>query len=140
MTNSLWHHCTAMATWIGVVQDAIIVTDRTYPFLFYGTDWLAFAHVILAIAFIGPFRDPIRNIWIVEFGMLACILVLPTAFLFGSIRGIPFFWQLIDCSFGVLGVIPLWLAHREIIAFEQSKPTEPACDSLSSIATRTADV
>ena len=73
---------------------------------------------MIAIAFVGPFRDPIRNIWVVEFGMIACILVLPTALIFGPIRGIPFFWQLIDCSFGVFGMIPLGLARREIIALE----------------------
>jgi len=28
------------------------------------------------------------------------------------LRGIPPYWQLIDCSFGVFGIIPLWLARR----------------------------
>jgi hypothetical protein len=35
--------------------------------------------------------------------------------MFGSIREIPFFWQLIDMSFGVFGIIPLWLARRDIL-------------------------
>ncbi len=28
--------------------------------------------------------------------------------------GIPLFWQLIDCSFGIIGIVPLYLAHRTI--------------------------
>jgi hypothetical protein len=28
------------------------------------------------------------------------------------LRGIPFWWRLIDCSFGILGAVPLWLARR----------------------------
>lgn len=111
----------AMAAWLGTVYDAILFADTRYPLLFYGTDWLAFAHVVIAIAFIGPLRDPVRNIWVIEFGMIACILIIPTALLFGPLRGIPFFWQLIDCSFGVFGLIPLWFARREIIALERAQ-------------------
>ena len=69
-----------------------------------GFDWLAFAHVVIAILFIGVLRDPVRNIWVVEFGMIACILILPFAFVMGHERGIPLWWQLIDCSFGVFGM------------------------------------
>src|SRR5512133_3729110 len=47
-----------------------------YPFLAYGTDWLAFGHIVIAIAFLGPLREPVRNIWVVEFGMLACALII----------------------------------------------------------------
>src|SRR4028118_868439 len=42
-----------------------------YPFLVYGYDWLAFAHFVLAILFIGPYRDPVKNIWVIEFGLIA---------------------------------------------------------------------
>jgi hypothetical protein len=82
--------------------------------MFYGTDWLAFGHLMIAIAFIGPLRDPVRNIWVVEFGMIACVLVIPAALICGFVRGIPFFWRLIDCSFGVFGIVPLYLAWRLI--------------------------
>jgi len=44
--------------------------------------------------------------------MIACMLVVPWALVLGPIRGIPFFWQLIDCSFGVVGIVPLYLASR----------------------------
>jgi hypothetical protein len=104
----------AMANWITHVHCGINETSLKFPYLFYGTDWLAFAHIVIAIAFIGPLRDPIRNIWVIEFGMIACLLVIPLALICGPIRGIPFFWRLIDCSFGIIGIIPLWLTRRSI--------------------------
>jgi hypothetical protein len=90
------------------------VTYAAYPFVGYGTDWLAFAHVVIAIFFIGPWRDPVRNAWVVEAGMLACVLVVPLALICGAVRGIPMYWRLIDCSFGVFGFLPLWLVWRWI--------------------------
>jgi hypothetical protein len=101
------------AEWIVRVRDALIDTNTKYPFLAYGTDWLAFAHLVIAVAFIGPLRNPVRNIWVVEFGMIACAMVVPLALIAGPIRGIPIYWRMIDCSF-VLGIIPLALARREI--------------------------
>ena len=98
----------AMAHWISHVDEGIGAVDKAYPFLFYGTDWLAFAHLIIAIAFIGPLRDPVKNIWVVETGMIACALIVPLALICGPIRGIPFFWTVIDCLFGIIGIIPLW--------------------------------
>jgi hypothetical protein len=44
--------------------------------------------------------------------MIACALVIPLALICGPIRGIPFWWRLIDCSFGVIGLVPLWYALR----------------------------
>jgi hypothetical protein len=104
----------AMAQWISFVHRGLTAIADEYPFMLYGTDWLAFAHVVIAVAFLGPLRDPVKNLWVVEFGMIACVLVIPMAMLFGPIRGIPFFWRLLDCSFGVLGIIPLWFAWRAI--------------------------
>jgi len=104
----------ALARWISFVHRGVVETSAAYPFVFYGTDWLAFGHLMIAIAFIGPLRDPVRNIWVVEFGMLACVLVIPAALVCGAVRGIPLFWRLIDCSFGVFGIIPLYLAWRLI--------------------------
>jgi hypothetical protein len=112
------------AAWLLKVRDALIETNAKYPFIAYGTDWLAFAHFVIAIAFIGPWRDPVKNVWVVEFGMIACVLVVPFALAMGSVRGIPFGWRLIDCSFGVFGIIPLWLCRRLIkqLAQANAKP------------------
>jgi len=100
--------------WVDRIYEGIQNGYGNYPFLAYGTDWLAFGHIAIAIAFVGPLRDPIRNIWVIEFGMIACVLVIPWAILFGLIRGIPPFWTMVDMSFGVFGIIPLWLARRDI--------------------------
>ena len=100
--------------WLLKVRDALVATNTKYPFIAYGTDWLAFAHFVIAIAFIGPLRNPVKNVWVVEFGMIACVLVIPFALVMGGVRGIPFGWRLIDCSFGIFGIIPLWFCRRLI--------------------------
>jgi hypothetical protein len=100
--------------WITKVHDALHDTGLLYPFLAYGTDWLAFAHLVLAIAFLGPLRDPVRNKWVLQFGVIACISVVPLAHIAGSFRGIPLPWRLIDCSFGVFGAIPLLICLRRV--------------------------
>ena len=104
----------ALSDWISLVHRALTEIHEKYPFVFYGTDWLAFAHVVIAVAFLGPLRDPVKNVWVVEFGMIACVMVLPLALIFGPIRGIPFFWRLADCAFGVFGIMPLWLTRSYI--------------------------
>ena len=98
--------------WILKVRDGLSNIYSQYPFMAYGTDWLAFAHLVTAIFFIGPLLDPVRNIWIIYSGLAACILVLPLALICGPIREIPFFWRLIDCSFGVFGFIPLYYSLK----------------------------
>lgn len=102
---------TALHTWIEKVLFAYREVNTQHPFLFYGYDWLAFAHFVLAILFIGPYKDPVRNVWVVQFGMIACVLILPFAFIAGHFRGIPVGWRLIDCSFGVFGFALLWLIY-----------------------------
>jgi len=89
--------------WFSKVLSAFQLTKQQYPFLLYGYDWLAFAHFVLAILFIGPYKNPVKNIWVIEFGLIACVLVIPFAFVAGYFRGIPIGWRLIDCSFGVFG-------------------------------------
>ncbi|SDE19432.1 hypothetical protein SAMN05216464_104294 [Mucilaginibacter pineti] len=103
-----------MAAWISTIYHAVKTTNQNYPYLSYGTDWLAFGHLVIATVFIGPLRDPVKNIWIIEFGMIACVMVFPLAFIAGPIRGIPVYWRLIDCCFGIFGIIPLYLCYRDI--------------------------
>ena len=105
----------AMSEWISRVNDSVQNGYGGFPLLAYGTDWLAFAHIVIAVLFIGPLRDPIKNIWVIEFGMIACILIIPWALIFGIVRGIPWFWTLIDMSFGLFGMIPLWLVRRDTL-------------------------
>ena len=98
--------------WILKVRDALDDTYAKYPFLAYGTDWLAFGHFVIALAFVGALRDPVRNRWLYLFGMISCVLVIPFAMIFGGVRGIPVYWRLIDCSFGVFGFVPLWFCWK----------------------------
>src|ERR1043165_9351553 len=105
--------------WLLRILQEVKATNAAYPHLAYGTDWLAFAHLVIAVAFIGPYIDPVRNIWVIRFGMIACVMVFPLALIAGPIRQIPFFWQMIDCSFGVLGLLPLYFCHRNILLLEK---------------------
>ena len=98
--------------WLLRVREAVRDTNAKYPFVAYGFDWLAFGHFVIAAIFIGALGDPVRNIGLFRSGMIACVLVVPYAFVCGGMRGIPVYWRLIDCSFGVFGFIPLWLCHR----------------------------
>ena len=108
-----------MALWLLRVRDALSQTQERHPFLFYGTDWLAFGHFVIAIAFIGALRDPVRNRWLFDFGLIACVMVIPYALVFGGLRGIPLWWRLIDCSFGLFGFIPLWFCRKWTSELEQ---------------------
>jgi hypothetical protein len=105
---------TFLHQWLIKVLSAYTEVHQSYPFLIYGYDWLAFAHFILAVLFIGPYRDPVKNIWVIQFGLIACILVLPAAFIGGYFRGLPLWWQLIDCSFGVVGFAVLFIIYCKI--------------------------
>ena len=109
----------ALAAWIDLVARGLLDTQRQYPFLFYGTDWLAFAHLVIALAFWGPLRDPVRNVWVVEFAMLACVLIVPMVLIFGPLRGIPPFWRVLDAAFGVVGLLPLAWVRRDIHRLER---------------------
>lgn len=107
-----------LLAWVEKVKGALSATSTQYPFLAYGTDWLAFSHLVIATAFIGPYLDPVRNKWIITFGLIACAGVIPLALIAGAVRGVPLRWRLIDCSFGVFGSIPLLICRRSIHALE----------------------
>ncbi|MGI4828667.1 MAG: hypothetical protein ACRYFU_10835 [Janthinobacterium lividum] len=108
-----------LSTWIERVFQALQDTNARYPFLAYGTDWLAFAHLVIAVVFIGPYLDPVRNKWVVTFGLIACAAVVPLALIAGAVRGIPLPWRFVDCSFGVIGCIPLLRCRQGIDAMEK---------------------
>ncbi len=101
-----------MHVWLGTVHRAVTETDARFPFLFYGTDWLAFGHLVIALFFVGPLVRPRGNEWVLYAGLVACVGVIVIALVCGAIRGIPWFWQMIDCSFGALGAIPLLYCLR----------------------------
>lgn len=116
--SSLFSSNPTLHEWIWQTYNAVKECNNQYPFLAYGTDWLAFAHLVIATAFIGPLKNPVKNVWVIQFGMIACCMVFPLAFICGPIRGIPFYWQLIDCSFGLFGLIPLHIAYKTTLKLE----------------------
>jgi hypothetical protein len=109
----------ALAQLLSGVLNAVRQINNDFPFLFYGYDWLAFAHIVIAVVFIGVLKDPVRNIWVIEFGMIACAMVIPFALIAGGLRGLPLWWRFIDCSFGVIGFIPLWICRKKIKELEK---------------------
>jgi hypothetical protein len=98
--------------WIAWVLYGLETTYARFPFLAYGTDWLAFGHLCIAVFFIRPFFQPLESDWVLKCGLVCCAGVIPLALIAGQVRGIPFYWRLIDCSFGVLGVVPLLYCLR----------------------------
>ncbi|WP_431951818.1 hypothetical protein [Actinacidiphila sp. bgisy167] len=115
----------AVGDWMSRVREALDTTDATYPFLFYGTDWLAFAHLVIAVAFYGVWRDPVRNVWVVEWAMIACVGIVPLAAICIPLRGLPLWWMPVDMAFGVFGMVPL-LALRRLIKRLESATAAPA--------------
>ena len=122
---SVPEHLPGLMDWIARVRDGLDATDERYPFVLYGTDWLAFAHLVIAVAFYGPYRVPGRNSGVVEFGMIACAGIVPLALICGPVRGIPFWWTLIDMSFGAFGVIPLYVVRKRIKRLEALTAAPP---------------
>ena len=110
---------TMLGAWIDKVYRGVANTNKDYFFLAYGYDWLAFAHFVLAVLFIGPLRNPVRNKWVIEFGVIACLLIIPFALIAGHFRGIPLWWRFIDCSFGIVGLLPLNICLRNINRLEK---------------------
>ena len=109
----------AIVEFVNSMKNSFTELNSTTPQIAYGYDWLAFAHLVIALLFIGPYRDPIRNKWVIQWGMIACVAILPLALICGEIRQIPFYWRIIDCSFGIIGIIPLLLCMKYIRAMEK---------------------
>ena len=118
----------AVQVWIEKVLFAIRAAKTQSPFIFYGFDWLAFGHIAIAVAFVGPYQQPVRNIWVVQFGRIVAFLVIPYALVAGHFRGIPFWWQVVDCSFGIVALWPLTQCYQQIKKLEalEAKMAEPA--------------
>lgn len=114
---------TVVGSWLWKVYAAVKDTNQRYPFIAYGFDWLAFAHIVIAVVFIGPLRDPVKNKWVIQFGRIACCMVIPFALLAGAYRGLPFWWSLIDCSFGIIGIVPLSICLKLINRLEKPQPS-----------------
>ena len=108
--------------WILTVREGLEATYDQFPFIAYGTDWLAFAHLMIALFVILPWRDPVRYVGVLHIGVVMSLLVIPLAHICGPIRGIPFWWRRIDCSFGIFCLPPLWFALLKIRLLDRENP------------------
>jgi hypothetical protein len=106
----------SMAAWLSMVHEAIEATCDAYPFLAYGYDWLAFGHYIISIPFLMAVRDTRQIPWVINYGIFACLAVLPFAIVFGALRGIPLFWRMVDTLFGIGGLAVLLVLRRQFRA------------------------
>jgi hypothetical protein len=109
---------TGLQFWILTVELGLREMYAAHPWIAYGTDWLAFGHIVIALFFVGPLIEPKGSAGVICAGMTACVLVVPLALICGSVRDIPFYWRLIDCSFGVIGIIPLIYCLRLLRVIE----------------------
>jgi len=112
-----------LSFWILTVRFGLEDMYGRYPWIAYGTDWLAFGHIVIALFFIGPLFRPAESRSVLCAGIAACVLVFPLAFVCGALRGVPVYWRLIDCSFGLLGAVPLLYCLRLLRHIEA--PTQP---------------
>ena len=68
---------TGLSFWVATVRDGLWEAYSAHPWLGYGTDWLAFGHIVISLFFIGPWRAPVANAWVLKIGLVACAGVLP---------------------------------------------------------------
>jgi hypothetical protein len=101
-------------------------TNKRYPFMLYAHDWLAFAHIMLAVLFAGAMRDPVRNKWTVQCGLIMCAAVPLLAGVCIPLRGLPPCWFMIDSSFAPVAGLPLWLVLRDIRRAEAEAEKTPS--------------
>ena len=101
---------TGFTHWVLRVREGLEQTYAKFPFMGYGTDWLAFGHISIAMFFIPVFFNARKYIGNIYVGIVTSVLVIPVAMICGQIRGIPIYWRLIDSSFGVVCAVPLiWM-------------------------------
>jgi len=100
--------------WWVYVNKGVMETGDNYDFMRYGFDWLGFAHLLVAIAFIGPLKDPVKNEWVVRWGMIASALSVLMAFGWERLRAIPLWWSCIDASIAVVAFFILWFCNKWI--------------------------
>jgi len=90
----------------------IVLITTVGVVLLHGLDWLGYTHFLIAFAFIGPWRDPIKNIWVIDFGIIVSLLILPVAFILGYQSEVPIWWTLIDYTFGIISAaLLLYIKH-----------------------------
>ncbi|MEP6466784.1 MAG: hypothetical protein ABJB05_10795 [Parafilimonas sp.] len=103
-----------LRNWWTYVHEGVRETTKHYGFMRYGFDWLAFAHLLIAIVFIGPLKDPIKNEWIITWGLIVSVLSIIMALGGERLRDIPFWWSCIDAGIAIISFIILWFCNKWI--------------------------
>src|SRR5947209_5670403 len=49
-----------ISVWLRKVHEGLSQTYPRYPFVAYGTDWLAFGHFAIALVFCWAWKEPVR--------------------------------------------------------------------------------
>src|SRR5688500_1231211 len=57
--------------WILTVRHGLEQTYAQYPWIAYGTDWLAFGHIVIAMFFVGPLVNPLSGRATIYAGIVA---------------------------------------------------------------------
>ena len=114
---------TPLFEWLIRTRQALIATSVTAPFLAYQTDREGLGRLLLALLFLGPYRDPLRNRWVINFGLLTCAALVGFAFVAGPIRQIPVLWQCVDALFALLCALPLLLCRHYLQLLEHIAST-----------------
>lgn len=112
---------TGLAAWALTVRFGLEEVYAKHPWIAYGTDWLAFGHLVIALFFIGPLLSPAQARGNVLAGLVACAGVIPLALIAGEVRGVPFASRLIDCAFGVIGGLILLYCLRLLPPIEAAE-------------------
>src|SRR5580698_1589451 len=55
-----------MRVWLVNLTMRIDEIEKFYPYLLYGYDWLAYAHIVIALFFFGVYKNPIQNAWVLR--------------------------------------------------------------------------
>jgi hypothetical protein len=55
-----------------------------------------------------------RNVWIVQRGLIMCVLIPMLAGICVALRGLPWQWFLVDCAFAPAAALPLAIALYDI--------------------------
>ncbi len=100
-------------------------------YLLYGLDWLGYTHFLIALAFIGPWRDPIKNIWVIDFGIIVSLLILPVVFILGYQSEVPIWWSLIDYIFGVISAALLLYIKQQVNQLEAHITYQSMCTPIA---------
>lgn len=101
------------------IRNSLIAINQEHPQIMYGYDWLAFAHICLAILFFGAVKDPVRNRWIIECGLIMCALIPVLGAICIPYRQIPFYWFWVDFAFAPAAALPLIIALRDVRRLER---------------------